>query len=117
MMIEFLIGIIIGLVLGFMYLVHSVKVHVKNQEKIKIYKTIDTGRRIEPNLSIELVNNVYLVYNEKTSEFVCQGNTHAEIEERLLFNKISDAVLVDKNNIDSKFYIFKDGKLETVRAV
>lgn len=116
MMIEFLIGIFMGLVLGFMYLVHSVKVHVKNQENIKIYKTIDINRRIEPNLSIELVNNVYLIYNEKTSEFICQGNTHAEIEEKLMFNNISDAVLIDKNNIDRKFYIFKDGKLETITA-
>lgn len=119
MMFEFLMGILMGLVLGFAYLVSIAAQKSRNEKQLQIHvsRAANIETKIESNLSIELVENVFLVYNEKTGTFICQGNTHEEVATNLLQSKITQAVLLDKNTTKPRFYIFIDGKLELAKGV
>jgi hypothetical protein len=72
-----------------------------------------TSNSAIPVLSIECVDNVILVYNTKTNEFVCQGNNLNDLENNLKISKISKAVLIPHNaSIHKECYWFLNGKLE-----
>ena len=66
-----------------------------------------------PVLSLDYVENVILVYNTKTNQFVCQGNNLDEIENNLKRLKVNKAVLIPHDTeIHTKSYWFLNGKLE-----
>jgi len=119
MIYEFVMGIFMGLILGFAYLVFITSKKLKNEKELQIHvsRAANTVNKIESNLSIELVESVFLVYNEKNGTFICQGSTHEEVATNLLQSKITQAVLLDKNTTKPRFYIFIDGKLELAKGV
>ena len=74
----------------------------------KPVKVIETKLEI-PQLSVENVSNVYLLYETKTNTFMCQGNTLEELAEKLLENNKIDLAFVKH---DKKHFVFASGKIK-----
>lgn len=83
---------------------------------IRQAKKLDTSVSKKPNipvLSLDYVENVILVYNTNTNQFVCQGNNLEEIENNLKRLKVNKAVLIPHDTqTHTKCYWFLNGKLE-----
>lgn len=97
-------GILIGLIVGFIYM------YVKNKSNMIIEKTAKVSAF--PMLFTEIYNGVILTYDNKTNDFVCQGNSLQEVAENLIHNKINEAFLIHDKNGLNKVYFVKNGTLK-----
>jgi len=113
----FWFGVVVGFVFGFMFLAVRLRKEIDNII-IENTKVVENNLKKPPLLSLEYESNVWLVYNEKTNTFVCQGNNFDELIVNLSTSKIYNAVIQHKDvNGKYKFYILYNGKLELAKSV
>lgn len=101
---ELLNGILVGLIVGFIYM------YVRNKSNTIIEKT--TKVSAFPIVFTEIYEGVILTYDNKTNDFVCQGNTLQEVAENLIHSKINEAFLIHDKNGSKKVYFVKNGTLK-----
>ena len=97
-------GILIGLIIGFIYMYVKTKNNIIN-EKTAIVSAF-------PIVFTEIYNGIILTYDNKTNDFVCQGNSLQEVAENLIHNKINEAFLIHDKNGSNKVYFVKNGTLK-----
>lgn len=103
---EVIYGLLIGLVIGFIYM------HFKTKNKIILEKTVKISNF--PMLFTEIYNDVILAYNNKTNDFVCQGKTLQEVVDNLKHRKIHEAFLIHDNDGSKNVYFIKNGTLKLI---
>lgn len=101
---ELLNGILTGLIIGLIYM------YVKSKSNKIIEKT--TKVSAFPIVFTEIYEGVILTYDNKTNNFVCQGNSLQEVAENLIHSKIDEAFLIHDKNGSKKVYFVKNGTLK-----
>jgi len=102
-------GIFLGFILGFCYFVFKFRTQInKIAENLPVQKNLSTLDR--PILFTEFYNDIILVYNNKTQNFVCQGHSLDELVKKLSFVKIDKAYLIYNLEHNHEVYSIENNK-------
>jgi len=110
---DFYIGIIIGFVLGIFFV--AIRIQNKVDSLIKNQLDEDIKKLDRPILFTELHNDVILVYNNKTNNFVCQGKNLDELVKNLSICKIQKAFLIHHNGAKKMIYTIQNDSYTEVK--
>ena len=114
-MIELLVCLVLGYVIGNIHTVWKLRKILKD-EGIDVSATsleLEKPKTLIRKLTIEEIDNMLYLYDNETSDFICQANTMEELAKSCTeYKNIMVATVIH----DTKVFIFANGKYQEFKG-
>lgn len=92
---------------GFLIGAYFVVSGLKNMVNVELQKREGLSNGQPNNLNIELINDIYYIFDTKKNSFVCQGKTLEDCLKTLLERDISTAMI----RFENRLFIVQNGRI------